>query len=255
MRDFTMKGLRDKKNALKRIIYGERDHLIAKMEDEEVDKDTAKELFGKLIENANEYFRVCNDLQVQWSVFKEIEKIARLNAENDQVRSAMAEVSTLVHAYGGTQFIDEEERTPNVSPIATGDAEKSMDKLTKLISNLEASLADAKQQQKELRSHFGVPTRFSTPNVHNSETHVLFKDDRAAESSSRSSHSHEASSHGLTLINSHSLGGSSHGPCSVKSRSHGTYVDAPRSAQSCSSDPWSPGFIIKVKKWMNLILH
>lgn len=94
-----------------------------------------------------------------------------------------------------------------------------MDKLTKLMSNLEASLADGKQQQKELLSHFGIPTRFSTPNLHNSETHVLLKDDRAAESSSRRSHSHQAGSHGLPLINLHFLGGRSHSPCSFKSRS------------------------------------
>ena len=64
-----MKGLRDKKN-LKRVFYESKDHLIVKMEDEEISFGSAKEIFDKIVESLNEYFVVCNDLIAQWKVYR-----------------------------------------------------------------------------------------------------------------------------------------------------------------------------------------
>lgn len=65
-----MKGLRDKKNLLKRVFYESKDHLIVKMEDEEISFGSAKEIFDKIVESLNEYFVVCNDLIAQWKVYR-----------------------------------------------------------------------------------------------------------------------------------------------------------------------------------------
>ena len=65
-----MKGLRDKQNLLKRVFYESKDHLIVKMEDEEISFGSAKEIFDKIVESLNEYFVVCNDLIAQWKVYR-----------------------------------------------------------------------------------------------------------------------------------------------------------------------------------------
>ena len=80
-------------------IYALRDELITGIEDKIIEEEKAKLLHKKILDMFQEFRVVCEGLHEEWEVFKEFDKQAWLNAEYNQVSSAVDDSTTLVQEY------------------------------------------------------------------------------------------------------------------------------------------------------------
>ena len=106
---------------------------------------------------------VCNDLNQEWEVYKEIDKQARLQAEYNQVHGIVDETSKLVSEY--EDFLRKQEVTLHTHQ--EGDKTKisqekkpggaEIQQIDKLISQLENSLAEIGRQQRDIYSKLATP--------------------------------------------------------------------------------------------------
>lgn len=94
-----MNGLRNRKNKLRNAINDMKDELICGIEDKVSDEKKVKLLHKEILDLFQEFQDVCNDVHGKWEVYKEIDKQARLQAEYDQVKTAVNEATKLVGEY------------------------------------------------------------------------------------------------------------------------------------------------------------
>ena len=94
-----MSGLRNQKSKLRNAIYDIRDKLINGIEDKVLEEKEVKLLHEEMLDLFLKFQDVCNDLNREWEVYKEIDKQARLQAEYNQVHGVVDETSKLVSEY------------------------------------------------------------------------------------------------------------------------------------------------------------
>ena len=159
-----MNGLRNRKNKLRNAIYDRRDELISGIEDKVSDEKKVKLLHKEILDLFQEFQGVCNDLHRKWEVYKEIDKQARLQAEYDQVKTAVDEATKLVGEYEdflqkqqASLHVHQEEDKPRMSKERNPVGANVNQQIEKLISQLENSLADIGRQQRDIYSKLGTP--------------------------------------------------------------------------------------------------
>lgn len=172
-----MSGLRNQKNTLRNSIYALRDELITGIEDKIIEEEKAKLLHKKILDMFQEFRVVCEGLHEEWEVFKEIDKQARLNAEYNQVSSAVDDSTKLVQEY--EDYI--RERQASLSSVQKHKSKLSKERkavtasvdqqINELISHLENSIAEISQQQKGIFEKLASPkdSSFELP-IKTSET-------------------------------------------------------------------------------------
>ncbi|KAK2558628.1 hypothetical protein P5673_018821 [Acropora cervicornis] len=172
-----MSGLRNQKNMLRNSIYALRDELITGIEDKIIEEEKAKLLHKKILDMFQEFRVLCKGLHEEWEVFKEIDKQARLNAEYNQVSSAVEDSTKLVQEY--EDYI--RERQASLSSVQKHKSTLSKERkavtasgdqqINELISHLENSIAEISQQQKGIFEKLASPkdSSFELP-IKTSET-------------------------------------------------------------------------------------
>jgi len=162
-----MSGLRTRKTRLHREIYELRDRIISGIEDDDLDERQAADLCHKLADLFLDYHTTCTDLHKEWDVYSEVDKQARLIAEYNRVKHDVDEVSTMVSDYVKNvcdlpasikiaQSIREPPFLDNTVTTATPLRKMAGQEIDQLIHELETTLSNARQQQKEIHSKLGV---------------------------------------------------------------------------------------------------
>ena len=72
-----------------------RDELISGIEDKVSEEKKVKLLHKEILDLFREFQDVCNGLHGKWEVYKEIDKQARLQAEYDQMKTAVNEANQI----------------------------------------------------------------------------------------------------------------------------------------------------------------
>ena len=94
-----MSGIRNQKNTVKAAFYNAKDELSVAIEDSTINVGQSNELFQEVKLSFHKYQQLCENYVELLQVYKEIDKIARVKAENNGVESAYAEISEEISNY------------------------------------------------------------------------------------------------------------------------------------------------------------
>ena len=158
-----MKASREDKNKLRNTIYEIRDYIVNGIDDKSLDEEETRELNDELIKAFREFGSVCKELKSQWSVYGEVDRLARLNAEYDRMKAEVEEASTMLGEY--LEYLRTKPLKSEKSPFVS-EMEK-LNELDTLIAKMESSLTQAKQQQELIYTKLGVNkfSLYSDPTV------------------------------------------------------------------------------------------
>lgn len=157
-----MKTSREDKNKLRNTIYEIRDYIVNGIDDKSLDEEATRELNDELIKAFREFGSVCKELKAQWSVYGEIDRLARLNAEYDRMKAEVEEALTMLGEY--LEYLRTKPLKSEKSPFVS-EMEK-INELDTLIAKMESSLTQAKQQQELIYTKLGINKfSYSDPTV------------------------------------------------------------------------------------------
>ena len=161
-----MSGIRNQKNTVKAAFYNAKDELSVAIEDSTINVGQANERFQEVKISFHKYQQLCENYVEQLQVYKEIDKIARVKAENNGVESAYAEISNYV------QYLQQKDvHTTYMSGPATilkqpdsvksgqlGSASNIKDQIDSVVGDLERTLEEARQRQQDIYAKLGIST-------------------------------------------------------------------------------------------------
>ena len=165
-----MSGIRNQRNTVKAAFYNAKDELSVAIEDSTINVGQANELFQEVKISFHKYQQLCENYVEQLQVYKEIDKIARVKAENNLVESAYAEVSEEISNY--VQYLQQKDvHTTYMSDPATilkqpdsvksgqlGSASNVKDQIDSVVGDLERTLEEARQCQQDIYAKLGIST-------------------------------------------------------------------------------------------------